>query len=111
MKKRFGEYFHQELDLVFSKSDGAYHNRSNVRRQLYNLMKKVKVRRITFLDLSHTQSSMLFGRANPSIVQKRLGHNDIQTTYRYYGHLWANVDKEAVDSLEGEMEKTRMKTE
>ena len=106
MKQLFGDHYHHELDLVFPKSDGGFHNPSNVRRQLYGLMEKAKVRRITFHDLRHTHSSMLIrSGANPRIVQERLGHEDIQTTFRYYGHLWVNADKEAIDSLELEMEK------
>ncbi|WP_413378738.1 tyrosine-type recombinase/integrase [Alkalihalobacillus sp. 1P02AB] len=49
--------------------------------------------------------SLIQRGANPRIVQKRLGHEDIQTTFRYYGHLWVNADKEAIHSLEHEMEK------
>lgn len=61
-------------------------------------------------DLRHTDSSMLIrSGANPRIVQKRLGHEDIQTTFRYYGHLWVNADQEAVELLELEMEKYKRK--
>lgn len=110
MKKRFGEHYHHELDLVFPKSDGGFLDPSNVRRELYRLMAKANVRRITFHDLRHTHSSMLIrSGANPRIVQRRLGHKDIQTTFRYYGHLWPNADKEAIESLALEMEKHKSK--
>jgi integrase len=106
MKQRIGEDYHHDLDLVFPKTDGGFHNPSNVRRQLYNLMKKANVRRITYHDFRHTHSSLLIrSGAQPKVVQERLGHEDIETTFRYYGHLWPNADQEAVRGLEKEMEK------
>ncbi|MBH9965599.1 tyrosine-type recombinase/integrase [[Bacillus] enclensis] len=106
MKQRIGKGYQHELDLVFPKMDGGFNNPSNVRRQLYNLMKKANVRRITFHELRHTHSSLLIrSGAQPKLVQERLGHEDIETTFRYYGHLWPNADHEAVRGLEKEMEK------
>lgn len=106
IKERFGKHYHHELDLVFPKTNGGYHNPSNVRRQLYKLMKKAKVRRITFHDLRHTHASMLIqSGSQPRIVQLRLGHQDIKTTFKYYGHLWDNADEHAVNALEEELEK------
>jgi integrase len=108
MKKRFGDNYEHELDLVFPTAGGGFQNPSNVRRQLYGLMKKGGVRRITFHDLRHTHARMLIrSGANPSIVQKRLGHEDIETTFKYYGHLWPNADQEAVQNLENELGKHR----
>jgi len=106
MKKRFGDDYQYELDLIFPVSHGGFQNPSNVRRLFYGLTKKAKLRRITFHDLRHTHASLLIrSGASPTIVQKRLGHEDIETTFRYYGHLWPNADQEAVQQLEKEMEK------
>jgi integrase len=106
IKRRFGVHYQRELDLVFPSKEGGYLNPSNVRRQLYRLMEKAGVRRITFHDLKHTHASMLIrSGAQPKIVQARLGHQDIKTTFRYYGHLWPNADEHAVNALEKELEK------
>ncbi|MET3697141.1 site-specific recombinase XerD [Bacillus oleivorans] len=108
MKKRFGEHYQHELDLVFPVNHGGFQNPSNVRRQLYNLMKKAKVRRITFHDLRHTHASLLIrSGAQPKLIQTRLGHKVIETTFKYYGHLWPNADQEAIVNLEKELKKHR----
>lgn len=106
LKKRFGSHYEHELDLVFPVLQGGFQNPSNVRRQLYGLMKKAGVRRITFHDLRHTHASMLIrSGAQPRIVQGRLGHADVETTFRYYAHLWPNADQEAIGNLEQERKK------
>ena len=108
IKKRFGDHYQQELNLVFPKTDGGFQNPSNIRRQLYRLMEKANVRRITFHDLRHTHASLLIrSGAQPKLVQNRLGHKDIETTFRYYAHLWPNADQEAIQNLEKEFEKYR----
>lgn len=43
--------------------------------------------------------------AQPKLVQTRLGYKDIETTFRYYAHLWPNADQEAIQNLEKEMKK------
>lgn len=110
-KKRFGDNYQHGLDLVFPTMNGGFQNPSNVRRQFYNLIKKAKDRRITFHDLRHTHATTLIrGGVQPRVVQYRLGHADIETTFRYYGHLWANADQQAADLFE-EMMVKRLKKE
>lgn len=106
MKMRFGEAYQHDLDLVFPTMNGGFLNPSNVRRELYRLMKEANVRKITFHDLRHTHASLLIKNgASPKLVQQRLGHKDVETTLRYYAHLYPNADKEAVSSYEKEIEK------
>lgn len=110
MKIRFGEAYQHDLDLVFPTMNGGFLNPSNVRRELYRLMKEANVRKITFHDLRHTHASLLIKNgASPKLVQQRLGHKDVETTLRYYAHLYPNADKEAVSSYEQEIEKHRQK--
>jgi integrase len=110
-KKRFGDHYPHDLDLVFPTMNGGFQNPSNVRRQFYNLTKKANVRRITFHDLRHTHATTLIrGGVPPRVVQYRLGHADIETTFKYYGHLWANADQQAADVFE-EMMVKRLKKE
>jgi integrase len=110
-KKRFGDHYQHDLDLVFPAMNGGFLNPSNVRRQFYGLCKKANVRRITFHDLRHSHACTLIrGGVQPRVVQYRLGHADIETTFRYYGHLWPNADQQAADLLE-EMMVKRLKKE
>jgi len=104
LKERMGDAYHHELNLVFPNISGGFLNPSNVRRQMYNLMDKAGVRRITFHELRHTHASLLIRNgAHPKIVMGRLGHKDIETTLRYYAHLWPNADQEAIQDLEEQM--------
>ncbi|MGI8387530.1 tyrosine-type recombinase/integrase [Robertmurraya sp. P23] len=101
LKKRIGSHYEHELDLVFPVQQGGFQNPSNIRRQLYGLMKKAGVRRISFHDLRRTHASMLIrSGAQHKLVQGRLGHADVETTFKYYVHLWTNADQETIRNLE-----------
>lgn len=51
-------------------------------------------------DLRHSHASMLINKGLPVLlVSERLGHDDIETTLRTYGHLYRSTNTEAVDKL------------
>jgi integrase len=51
-------------------------------------------------DLRHTAASLaIAATGNLGIVQKRLGHENIQTTYNRYHHLLPDADKSLADAL------------
>lgn len=108
IRRRLGKAYSPQLNLVFPNMKGGYLNPSNVRRQMYKLMDKAGVRRIKFHDLRHTHASLLIRNgAHPKIVMGRLGHKDVETTIRFYAHLWPNADQEAINVLEKEMTRHR----
>ena len=43
---------------------------------------------------------MIDQAADPLQVQRRLGHKDIRTTLRFYGHLFPNREDDLNDTLE-----------
>lgn len=52
-------------------------------------------------DLRHTHASWLIQAGVPLyVVSRRLGHADIRTTTRIYGHLMPQAQQDAVDALE-----------
>jgi integrase len=52
-------------------------------------------------DLRHTHASWLIAAGVPPLViQKRLGHTDIRTTFGVYGHLGPEGDDPAVSAIE-----------
>lgn len=53
--------------------------------------------------LRHSHASFLINElnVNPLIVQKRLGHSDIQITLGVYSHLYPNMDSEVTDRISG----------
>lgn len=52
-------------------------------------------------DLRHTHASWLMSQGvSPLVIQKRLGHSDIRTTFGTYGHLSSEGEDPAVSALE-----------
>lgn len=52
-------------------------------------------------DLRHTHASWLIAKgASPKVVQARMGHEDVRTTFNVYGHLMNTEDAAAADLLD-----------
>ena len=59
------------------------------------------VERIRLHDLRHSHASLLIHLGCPVLlVSERLGHEDVQTTLRTYGHLYPSTVPEAVKKLD-----------
>lgn len=57
--------------------------------------------KIRLHDLRHSHASLLIHLGVPILlVSERLGHEDVQTTLRTYGHLYPNTSQEAVKALD-----------
>lgn len=53
-----------------------------------------------FHDLRHTHAALLIAQAeHPHLIQKRLGHKSMKTTFDRYGHLMPDLDEAAADRL------------
>ena len=62
------------------------------------------VEKIRLHDLRHSHAALLIHLGTPVIlVSERLGHEDIQTTLRTYGHLYPSASSEAVQKLDNLM--------
>ena len=62
-------------------------------------MKKIRVH-----DLRHSHASWLINKKYPILmISERLGHEDVQTTLRIYGHLYNQTTAEAVEDMENSM--------
>ncbi|WP_158553351.1 tyrosine-type recombinase/integrase [Peribacillus saganii] len=67
---------------------------------------KSKCTENTFHDLRHAHASLMIRNgAHLKVVMARLGRKDVETTLRYYAHLWPNADQEALQKLGNEMER------
>ena len=54
-----------------------------------------------FHELRHSHASLLINNGVPILlVSERLGHEDVQTTLRTYGHLYPSTTDAAVDMLD-----------
>jgi integrase len=108
--KAGGDY--QDLDLVFSTSQGTPLNDRNVIQRVFEpALRDAGLRRIRFHDLRHTCASLLIAQGeNPKYIQRQLRHASIQITFDRYGHLFPDANQEAVrrldDTLFGVTEKT-----
>ena len=59
------------------------------------------VERIRLHDLRHSHASLLINSGAPILlVSERLGHEDIETTLRTYGHLYPSATSEVVKKLD-----------
>lgn len=59
-----------------------------------------RLRRLRWHDLRHTCASyMMAATGNLGIVQKRLGHSSIDTTYKRYAHLLPQTDATLAEAL------------
>jgi integrase len=56
---------------------------------------------LTFHELRHTAAAfMINDGADPLQVKRRMGHEDIRTTFETYGHLFPDREDELVAALE-----------
>lgn len=56
----------------------------------------------TIHDLRHSHAALLISRGHPlTYVQRRLGHESIQTTSDLYGHLLPETDDDAMATIDG----------
>ena len=58
--------------------------------------------RTRFHDLRHTAASLMIkdGKGQPKQIMEALGHADINTTYKRYGHLFDGHDAAMLDALD-----------
>lgn len=67
------------------------------RREMLKASEEAGVERIRLHDLRHSHASLLIHLGCPVLlVSERLGHEDVQTTLRTYGHLYPSTVPEAV---------------
>jgi len=96
-----------DLDLIFPNMwqlkgvcAGEPTRPSTVSRQFRALADDAKLEGVRFHDLRHAHASVLLAQgASMNVVQERLGHADVATTLRNYGHLLKGQERAAVDGL------------
>lgn len=92
--KRTPDNIHQ---LVFYSPSSKYKVISNgaSNKLLNNVLKRLDINHISMHGLRHTHASIaLYGKASVHYVSERLGHSDIDTTYKNYVHVIEELRKE-----------------
>jgi integrase len=92
--------------LVFTSSEGGPLRLTNFRRRQWRRAVEASVGDpMRIHDLRHTHAAISIAKEpNPKVLQERLGHRDIQTTYNVYGHLFDGYDEDLVDALDDTFE-------
>ena len=89
--------------LVFTATDGGPLRLTNLRRRQW---RKAVVGSVgapmRIHDLRHTSAALAIAQGvHPKVLQERLGHRDIQTTFNVYGGLFHGFDEGIADALDG----------
>ena len=94
---------------VFCNEIGGLLDPDNLRKRVfYWLLKASGLRQVRFHDLRHTFASLLLQQGeSPVYVKEQMGHSSIQVTVDLYGHLIPGGNKQAVDRLDGPLDKAR----
>lgn len=91
----------EELDFVCRQENGKLYNSKSLKNSIRIIHDKLGIKEFHYHALRHTHATVLASHiSNPAIVQKRLGHSDIETTLKYYVFNVENGDKEAVQVYE-----------
>lgn len=89
-----------DLNFICVQEDGKSMNWDNMRYCFRFIQEQLKIR-FEYHSLRHTHATLLVeSGANIKSVQKRLGHERIETTLQTYAHDTQAMHKEAVDIFE-----------
>ncbi len=110
---KMGKNWHN-YDLVFCSSKGTPLNLSNIHYRYFKpLLRKVGLEKMRLYDLRHSFASLLLKvRENKpavplKVVSEMLGHNDPYTTARIYQHVDESQKRQASDTMESIVHKSR----
>lgn len=105
-RKKFGNRYYTERNLVFCKPDGTHYYPTTINRR-FNKIKKlagINDKELNIHSLRHTHATMLMELGWPDrAIQERLGHSSSQITKDTYSHVRTEYEKRLVGVLEEEM--------
>ncbi len=91
----------QDRNLVFCTQFGNYYNLAALQNQFKRLLNAAVLPDMRFHDLRHSAATILFAmKVNPKVVQRRLGHRDVETTLRRYGQATDEMDESTARELD-----------
>lgn len=78
-----------------------YFVRTTLNKNLDYFAKKAGVKRIRVHDLRHSHASLLIEMGQPILlISERLGHENVNTTWSTYAHLYPDKGKQLADELQ-----------
>lgn len=85
---------HKINERIFNSKNGGIMTVSNPRKWMIDIIDKAGLERINIHGLRHTHTSLLIDAgATIKDVQKRLGHDDLDTTLEIYAHVTEHSEK------------------
>jgi hypothetical protein len=91
----------EDKGLVFPNFKGGYLWADPMREQFRRLLQEAKLPPLRFHDLRHSAATILLALGvNPKVVAEWLGHGDVSTTLRVYGHVTESMRREATTKLD-----------
>lgn len=73
---------------------------TTIKRKKDNYCKIAGVKQIRIHDFRHSNATIIYNKTkNAKLVQYRLGHQKIDTTFNYYVHISKNEEKRAIKAL------------
>lgn len=91
----------KESGYVFTTRIGTAIERRNLLRDWYRIMAVADLPRIRFHDLRHSAATLLFAQGvHPKTVMEILGHSDLNTTMRIYGHVLDQMKRDAASKID-----------
>ena len=89
------------IDFVCRQENGKLYTSQSLKNSIKIIHEKLGLKEFHYHTLRHTHATILATHiSNPAIVQKRLGHSDIETTLKYYVFNIENGEQNAVDIFE-----------
>jgi integrase len=91
----------KETGYVFTTRIGTPIERRNLLRDWYKIMRLSGLPKIRFHDLRHSAATLLFAQGvHPKTVMEILGHSDLNTTMKIYGHVLDQMKREAASKMD-----------
>jgi integrase len=91
----------KETGYTFTTRIGTPIERRNLLRDWYRLIAGSGLPNIRFHDLRHSAATLLFAQGvHPRTVMEILGHKDLNTTMRIYGHVVDRMKQEAAAKMD-----------
>jgi len=89
-------------EWVFTSPEGGFLRYDNFRRRVWlPAVQSSGLGAFKFHSLRHTAAAFMVDEgADPLQVKRRLGHEDIRTTYGTYGHLFPDREESLVSALD-----------
>ena len=99
-KKTAGDLY-EDQGLVFAGASGSPPEEGGIHRHWKKALDRAGLPYVRRHDLRHTAATLrLRAGANMKVVQQVMGHNKVQTTLNFYGHVQPGMQREAADQLE-----------